>query len=189
MSPLDREPVKARSPGVVAAVGAAIAHAAFVIAANAAASTAVYERRPLARVTQMIDVELARPAPEPAPAAAEPARPAPARARATRARHETPPPSAAQAAPVHAVANDSVDFGETFVAGAAKTLTIGMKKYVAPAGSTSVDPVILLNFTPTSVTSVACGVQAAAHSKVAEMMVAIAILIAPPACGGPSDPR
>jgi periplasmic protein TonB len=135
VSPLDREPVKARSPAVVAAVGAAVVHAAFVIAASAAASAAVEDRRPPARVTQMIDVELPKPAPEPppppptAPAPAppsEPPRQAPVRARAAPAKREAPPPLAAQAAQVHAVANEVVDFGETFVAGAAETYAGGV---------------------------------------------------------------
>jgi protein TonB len=130
VSPLDREPVKARSPAVVAAVGAAIAHAAVVVAASAAASTSVEDRRPPARVTQLIAVELPKPVPPaapelPAPTAPEPPRPAPVRARVARAKPEAPPPAAAQAGQVHAVANDVVDFGETFVAGTAESYAGG----------------------------------------------------------------
>jgi protein TonB len=137
VSPLDRQPVKARSPAFVAAAGAAIVHAAFVIAASAAASTSVEDRRPPARVTQMIDVELPKPVPEPPPPAAPEPPPSETplpperslltrvRARAAPAKREAPPPAAAQAGQVLAAASEVADFGETFVAGTAKSYAGG----------------------------------------------------------------
>jgi protein TonB len=136
VSPLDREPENARSPAVVAAVGAAVVHVALVIAANAAASSPVEDRRPQARVTQLIEVELPKPAPESPPRAApepeppEPPhsalpRPAPVRPRDAATKRDARPPAAAQAGQVLAAANDVVDFGETFVAGAAKSYAGG----------------------------------------------------------------
>jgi hypothetical protein len=46
------------------------------------------------------------------------------------------------------------------VSNVVQSLMIGMKKYVAPGSAISVERVTLLNFTPTSVAAVVCGVHA-----------------------------
>jgi hypothetical protein len=47
----------------------------------------------------------------------------------------------------------------------------GMKKYVAPGSEISVDLVTLLNFTPTSVAAVVCGVQPDARNRRAAAVI------------------
>jgi hypothetical protein len=72
-----------------------------------------------------------------------------------------------------------------------QSLIIGAKKYVAPGSAISVECVTLLNFTPTCVAPVVCGVHAeSAVSAIASAMsLRMAVLNVRPACRGRWDRR
>lgn len=123
---------------VVTLVGTTLLHAAF---AALAVTTVAHHRdkRPPAAVTEMVEIELAKPEPEPPPdepKVEEPPPPEPpkqivkmkAPAKATpppTPSKEAPPPAAAQAGQVLAAADEVVDFGETIVAGKGESFAGG----------------------------------------------------------------
>lgn len=141
-SPLDTLPAKSRGRALAATGGAVLVHAAVVFGALILASAATATQpRIHTKISQLIDVELPKPAPppsEPPPPEpeAEPAKaapPPPARVRAPAAKKEAPPPVAAEAGKVVTAANDVVDFGDTIVSGSGASYAGG----VTEAGGTA----------------------------------------------------
>lgn len=138
-SPLDAPVVRARSPLVLGAIGAAAIHAALVVGMNLQGPRAA--RRYVARPQPTLEAELIREAPPeppkeaPPPPAAPPPAPPPA-AKPARVARSVPAPAPVAAAAAQVLAKSEpevVDFGETFVQGQAATYAGG----VTQAGGTA----------------------------------------------------